>query len=139
MSAVDITKQAIKCMEKDYDFILINYANGDMVGHTGNLNATIKALEAVDICLGKLYEKALDNFYDMVILADHGNADIMVDEKNEVVTTHTLSQVPFIITNSKIELANGDLTMVAPTILKYMDIALPKEMKDTEDLFTEGD
>ncbi len=139
MSAVDITKQAIKCMEKDYDFILINYANGDMVGHTGNLKATIKALEAVDICLGKLYEKAEENFYDMVILADHGNADIMLDENDEPVTTHTLSQVPFIITDTKLELANGDLTMVAPTILKYMDIALPKEMKETEDLFTEED
>lgn len=139
MSAVDITKQAINCMEKDYDFILINYANGDMVGHTGNLNATVKALEAVDVCLGKLYQKAEDNFYKMVILADHGNADIMLDENNEPVTTHTLSQVPFIITDTKLELANGDLTMVAPTILKYMDIALPKEMKDTEDLITEED
>lgn len=139
MSAVDITKQAISCMEKDYDFILINYANGDMVGHTGNLNATVKALEAVDICLGKLIDKAEENFYNMVILADHGNADIMLDENDEPVTTHTLSQVPFIITDSKLELANGDLTMVAPTILKYMDIALPKEMKDTEDLITEED
>ena len=139
MSAVEITKQAMKCMEEDYDFILINYANGDMVGHTGNMQATIKALEAVDVCLGKLYEKAEENFYKMVILADHGNADIMVDENNNPVTSHTLSQVPFIITDKKLSLANGDLTMVAPTILKYMDISLPKEMKNTEDLFAEDE
>lgn len=137
MSAVEVTKKAIKCMEEDYDFILLNYANGDMVGHTGNLEATIKAMEAVDICLGKLYEVAEDNFYKMVILADHGNADIMLDENNKPVTSHTLSQVPFIITDKKVELANGDLTMVAPTILKYMDISIPKEMRETEDLFAQ--
>lgn len=137
MSAVEVTKQAIKCMEEDYDFILVNYANGDMVGHTGNLDAAIKACEAVDVCLGKLIEAKEENFYTMIILADHGNADIMLDEDNNKVTAHTLSQVPFLITDKKISLANGDLTMVAPTILKYMDITLPKEMKETENLFAE--
>ena len=138
MSAVEITKTVIKCMEKDYDFILMNFANPDMVGHTGNLEATIKAIQAVDVCLGKIAEVANDNFYTVVILADHGNAEIMLDKNNNPVTTHTTSLVPFIITDKKVQLVNGDLTMVAPTILKYMDIALPKEMKESEDLFFEG-
>ena len=135
MSAVEITKKAITCMEKDIDFILVNFANPDMVGHTGVLDAAIKAIMAVDLCLGKLIEKAEENFYKVIILADHGNADIMLNSKNEPVTTHTLSQVPFIITDEKVKLKPvGDLTMVAPTILEYMDIAIPKEMKETESL-----
>ena len=134
MSAVEVTKKTISCMEKDYDFILTNFANPDMVGHTGNLDATIKAVETVDLCLGKLLEAAKDNFYTMFILGDHGNADMMLDENDQIVTTHTTSQVPFIVTDPKISVENGDLTEVAPTILKYMDIASPKEMKDTKTL-----
>lgn len=138
MSAVEITKKAIACMEKDIDFIFINYANCDMVGHTGNYDATVKAVMAVDLCLGKLVEEALNNFYKVVILADHGNADIMLDENNEVVTTHTLSKVPFIITDKNIKLKeSGDLTNVAPTILDYMDISRPLEMRDTASLLEE--
>ena len=122
-------------MEKDTDFIFINFANPDMVGHTGNLEATMKAVTMVDVCLGRLYEVAKDNFYTMIILADHGNADIMLDEFNNPVTTHTLSKVPFIITDNNVELAkSGDLTMVAPTILDYMDITLPEEMQETKSL-----
>lgn len=136
LNAVEVTKKTIACMEKDIDFILVNYANPDLVGHTGNLEAAVKAIFAVDLCLGKLIEKAEENFYKVIILADHGNADIMIDEENNPVTTHTLSKVPFIIIDDKIKLKEkGDLTMVAPTILKYMDIACPKEMRDTEDLF----
>lgn len=135
MSAVEITRKCVSCMEKDTDFILINYANPDMVGHTGNLEATIKACVAVDLCLKLLKEKADENFYTMVILADHGNADQMLDEQNRPVTTHTTSLVPFIITDNKVKLkSEGDLTNVAPTVLEYMDIAIPKEMKDTPSL-----
>ena len=122
-------------MEKDIDFILANFANPDMVGHTGNLEAAVKAIVTVDLCLGKIIEVAEENFYKIVLLADHGNADIMRNEKNEPVTTHTTSLVPFIITDEKIKLKQeGDLTMVAPTILEYMDIAIPKEMKDSKSL-----
>lgn len=136
MSALEVTKKTIKCLEKDYDFILMNYANPDMVGHTGNMNATVKALQTVDECLGKIIEAAEENFYTIILLADHGNADIMIDEKENIVTTHTLNQVPFIITDKKVKLKeNGNLSNVAPTILKYLDIALPQEMKDTKDLF----
>jgi len=135
MSAVEVTKKIIACMEKDIDFILANFANPDMVGHTGNLEAAVKAIVTVDLCLGKIIEVAEENFYKIVLLADHGNADIMRNEKNEPVTTHTTSLVPFIITDEKIKLKQeGDLTMVAPTILEYMDIAIPKEMKDSKSL-----
>ena len=135
MSAAEVTKKAIHAMEKDTDFIFVNFANPDMVGHTGNLDATMKAVTMVDICLERLYEVAQDNFYTMVILADHGNADIMLDEFNNPITTHTTSKVPFIITDLNIELKkSGDLTQVAPTILEYMDIALPEEMAETKSL-----
>jgi len=135
MSAVEVTKKVIACMEKDIDFILVNYANPDMVGHTGKLDATIKAIMTVDLCLGKIIEQAEENFYKVIILADHGNADMMLNENNQPITTHSISKVPFIITDEKIKLkSNGDLTQVAPTILEYMDIAIPKEMKETESL-----
>lgn len=139
MSIVDVTKAIIKCMEKDIDFIFANFANPDMVGHTGDMDATIKACQAVDICLGKLIEVAEDNFYTMFILGDHGNAELMIDSQGNPCTTHTINQVPFIITDKKKELVDGDLTNVAPTVLKYMDITIPKEMRETETLFLEED
>lgn len=135
MSATDVTKKVISAMEKDTDFIFVNFANPDMVGHTGNIDATMKAVTTVDVCLKRLYDVAKDNFYTMFILADHGNADIMLDEFNNPVTTHTTSKVPFIITDLNVELKkSGDLTNVAPTILEYMDIALPDEMSTTDSL-----
>ena len=135
MSAIDVTKKVIACMEKDYDFILVNYANPDMVGHTGNLDAAIKACMTIDICLEKLLEVAEENFYKVVVLSDHGNVDMMLDENDCPVTTHTLAKVPFIITDNYVELKkSGDLTQVAPTILDYMDIAKPKEMINSESL-----
>ena len=136
MSAIEVAKKAIQAMEKDTDFIFMNLANPDMVGHTGNLEATIKAVTTVDVCLERLFEVAEDNFYTMIILADHGNADIMLDEFGNPVTTHTTSKVPFIITDLNVELKkSGDLTNVAPTILEYMNIALPDEMSNTPSLF----
>ena len=137
MSAVDVTKKVISCMQKDYDFILVNYANPDMVGHTGSWNAAVKACITIDICLGKLLEVADENFYKIILLADHGNADIMFDENKSPVTTHTLSKVPFVIMDNKVKLADdGSLANVAPTILDYMDIAAPAEMADTPSLIT---
>lgn len=135
MSAIEVAKKVIACMEKDYDFILANFANPDMVGHTGNLEAAVKACISVDICLGKLLEVAEENFYKVIVLSDHGNIDTMLDENNNPVTTHTLEKVPFIIMDKHIELKKtGDITQVAPTILDYMDIAKPKEMQETESL-----
>ncbi len=138
MSAIDVTKKVVACMEKDVDFIVVNYANPDMVGHTGDLDATIKACITVDFCLKILNEKAKDNFYTLVVLADHGNADQMLDEEGNPITTHTTSKVPFIITDSKLKLKQfGDLTNVAPTVLEYMEIAKPKEMQETASLIEE--
>ena len=135
MSAIQVTKKVIECMMQDYDFILVNFANPDMVGHTGNFVAASKACMAVDLCLSKIVEKAEENFYKVILLADHGNADIMIDENDQPVTTHTLSKVPFILMDENVKLKDeGDLTMVAPTILEYMEIALPEEMKETESL-----
>ena len=132
MNALAIAKTAIDCMEKDYDFVFVNFANADVIGHTGNYQATINGLQAIDICLGKIIECAEENFYKVVITGSHGNADTIIDRDNNIITQNTLSPVPFIIMDKKVSLKNGSLTSVAPTILKYMDIAVPKEMKKEE-------
>ena len=132
MNALSIAKTAIKCMEKDYAFILVNFANPDEVGHTGNYQATINGLQAIDVCLGKIIEVADENFYKVVIVSSHGKADTIIDRENNIVTKNTISPVPFIIADKKIKLNNGFLTSFAPTLLKYMDIAVPKEMKEAE-------
>ena len=136
MDSLSIAKTAIKCMEKDYDFIVVNFANPDEVGHTGNYQATINGLQAIDVCLGKILEVAEENFYKVVITSSHSNADTIIDRQNNIVTKNTLSPVPFIIMDKKIKLENGNLTSFAPTLLKYMDIAIPKEMKNTEILIS---
>jgi 2,3-bisphosphoglycerate-independent phosphoglycerate mutase len=119
-------------MNKDYDFILVNFANPDMVGHTGNMEATIEALEEVDRCLGEIIESSELNFYTLFLLADHGNADEMLTKEGEPVTSHSLSKVPFVVNDEKVVLKDGSLANVAPSLLKYMDIKIPEEMKDTE-------
>lgn len=140
MSAVGVTKEACRAMEKDYDFIFMNYANPDMVGHTGNFDAAVKACMAIDVCLGKVLEVAEENFYKVIVLSDHGNAETMLLDNGEICTTHSSEPVPFIIKDEKIKLKEkGDLTMVAPTILHYMDIAAPEEMKDTPILIIEDE
>ena len=129
MSAVGVTRKIIECMEKDYDFIFANFANPDMVGHTGNLEATIKACMAIDVCLGRIIESAEENFYTIFLLADHGNADTMFNEDGSINTAHSLAKVPFIISDSKVKLKDdGDLSNVAPTILEYMNISIPEQM-----------
>lgn len=136
MDALSLAKTTIKCMEKDYDFILVNFANPDELGHTGNYPATINSLQAIDVCLGKMVEVADENFYKVVVISSHGNADTIIDRQNNIITKNTLSPVPFVIMDKKIKLNNGTLSNFAPTLLKYMDIALPKEMKNTETLIS---
>jgi len=132
MSAPEITKEAKKSLEKDYDFILVNYANPDMVGHTGNFEATVEAMKGLDSLLEELITHAEDNFYKVVVVSDHGNADTMLREDGTAVTTHSLSPVPFILMDKSVKLkAKGELISVAPTILKYLDIAIPTDMKET--------
>lgn len=132
MNSLSVAKTIIKCMEKDYDFILANFANPDEVGHTGNYQATINGLQAVDVCLGKILEVAEENFYKVIITSGHAKADTIIDRENNIVTKNTLSPVPLIIMDKRIKLKNGNLTSFAPTLLTYMDIAIPKEMKETE-------
>lgn len=135
MSATDVTRKVKSAINKNYDFILVNYANPDMIGHTGNLNAAIEALQGLDKLLEYIVNYSIDNFYKVFILADHGNCDEMLTDNDEIITTHSLSKVPFIITDDTIKLKkNGDLTNVAPTLLNYMDIAIPKQMEDAKSL-----
>ena len=128
MNIVEVTTAVLDAIEDDFDFILVNFANPDMLGHTGNIPATVRALEACDICIGKIMEKANENFYDFVITSDHGNVELMKD--NEVVNTaHTDSKVPFVICSDKYKLKdNGSLKDVIPTIIDLYEISKPKEM-----------
>ncbi len=129
MSAVAVCRKIMECMEKDYDFIFANFANSDAVGHTGNMEAATKACMALDVCFGKILESAEENFYTIILLADHGNCDTMINEDGTPCTTHSLAKVPFVIGDKKVKLLDdGDLTNVAPTILDYMDIAIPSQM-----------
>ena len=127
MSAYEITKTLIPKI-KNYNVIILNFAGGDMVGHTGNLKATIKALEAIDECIGKIYKKLLKLNGTLIITADHGNADYMLDNEENIITSHSLSQVPFLITKENITLKNGKLADIAPTMLYLLRLTIPKEM-----------
>lgn len=140
MKAREITKQTIKCIEKDYDFILTNFANPDMLGHTGDIEACKVGLEVLDECLKEIVEAVDDNFYKLIITSDHGNIDEMLNSDGEAMKVHSMNPVPFIIRDKHVNLKHkGDITQIAPTIIKYMDIAIPKQMKSTRTLFNDED
>ena len=130
MSAGEITEKLLEELDKDYlDVVILNYANGDMVGHTGNYEAAIKAVEYVDTCLNKIYNKILEKQGTLIVTADHGNCDIMWDENKVPVTSHTTSLVPFIVTKTDINLRKeGALCDIAPTMLDLLGIKIPEEM-----------
>lgn len=129
MSVAGVTEAALKAMENDYDFILVNFANPDMVGHTGNLKATMDAIEICDFCLGKLHDKSKEQFYEMIITSDHGNSEFMIDEKGNPCTTHTTNKVPFILCNNSFTLKpEGTIADVIPTIIDLFEIKKPDEM-----------
>lgn len=131
MSAYELADKALEEIDKEkYDFIVLNFANADMVGHTGDFKAATKAIEAVDYNLGRIVDKMLSKGGKMIITADHGNAEYMIDEKNkEVFTAHTTNPVPLIVVgeeNIKIK-KTGKLSDIAPTLLDMMDLKSPDE------------
>ena len=133
MSAPEVCENVLEAIEnKDYGFILVNFANPDMVGHTGNIEAATKACKVVDECVGKIAEKCKQYGITMLLTADHGNAETMVDESTgKPQTAHTTNEVPFVVINppKPIELKeDGALCNVAPTVLEIMGITTPEEM-----------
>jgi 2,3-bisphosphoglycerate-independent phosphoglycerate mutase len=130
MSAYEITKSIIPEIEKrEADFICLNFANPDMVGHTGDMSAAIKACETVDECSAKIIEKAKENQYTVLVIADHGNSDIMINKDGSPNTAHTTNLVPLILIDEEIKkIENGVLGDIAPSILDIMNIKKPKEM-----------
>lgn len=130
MSAYEVAAQAAERMRSgDIDVMILNFANPDMVGHTGSLEAAIRAVEAVDECLGTVMDAIESQNGVALITADHGNADIMIDpDTGEPCTTHTLSLVPLIVTLDGIELEPGILADLAPTMLDILGIPQPREM-----------
>ncbi len=133
MSAVEVTDRVVAAIaERRFDVVLINYANPDMVGHTGSLTAAIAAVETVDRCLGRLEAAVRDAGGVMLVTADHGNCEVMRDpETGGPHTAHTLEAVPLILVNGPAEvasLADGGLADIAPTLLALLDLAQPAEM-----------
>ncbi len=130
MSAAELTDAIIpELLIGDADFICLNYANADMVGHTGVYNAIIKAVETVDACLKRVIETGLQQGYSFIIIADHGNADYAVNPDGTPNTAHSLNPVPCILIDSDYKkIKDGTLADLAPTILTIMGIAVPKEM-----------
>lgn len=133
MSAYEVCDKVIEAINNpEYGFILVNFANPDMVGHTGVIEAAVKACKVVDECVGKIAEAAKSHDVTMLLTADHGNAESMVDrETGKIQTAHTTNEVPFFVINGDkdSELKNdGSLCDVAPTILKIMGIEQPEEM-----------
>ena len=131
MSAVEITDLLIPEIEKETaDFICLNYANADMVGHTGVFAAAIKAVETVDACVQRVVTAALAHGYSILLTADHGNADYMINEDGTPNTAHTLNPVPLFLIDAAFEgkLLSGKLGDLAPTILQLLNIPIPAEM-----------
>jgi len=128
MSAKEINNALFEELsEKKYDLIVLNYANGDMVGHTGDYGASIKAVETVDECLGELFNK-LSSEYTFLITADHGNCEKMLNGDGSVNTAHTNNRVFLIVTDNNLSLNTGTLADIAPTILELLNLKIPNEM-----------
>jgi 2,3-bisphosphoglycerate-independent phosphoglycerate mutase len=138
MSAFAVAEEAARRIRlKKYDFVLMNFANADMVGHTGNYNATVLALEALDQCLAQVIGAAESSGYHVLITADHGNAEEMKDEHNHIHTQHTLNPVPVIWIapnsaiapkKSRIPLRDGGLSDIMPTLCDLMKLKIPEEV-----------
>jgi len=144
MSAREVTDALVAAIESGkYDFILVNYANGDMVGHTGNFDAAVKAVEAVDECLGRLESAVSKAGGVLLITADHGNAELMRDyERNQPHTAHTVNTVPLVLVNAPPwvrRVRDGKLADIAPTVLELMGLEKPDGMTGASLLDVAGD
>jgi 2,3-bisphosphoglycerate-independent phosphoglycerate mutase len=131
MSAYEVTDKVVEAIDSEkYDMIILNFANADMVGHTGIMEAAIKAIEALNDCVPRVVNAVLAQGGQVLLTADHGNADVMLDHEGNVVTAHSLNQVPLVyISDSPRELkSGGKLADLAPTMLSLMDIPIPEEM-----------
>ena len=134
MSAYELTDKLLSKIDEDrYDLIVVNYANPDMVGHTGVMEAAVKAVEAVDTCVGKVVDKILSKGGAAIITADHGNAEYMWDANTEsTVTAHSTNPVPFMVVGEELKDAklkeDGRLSDIAPTILDMMNLEKPEQM-----------
>ncbi len=135
MSALEVTDKVLTAIDSDkYDVIVLNYANCDMVGHTGVFEAAVKAVQTVETCMDKIVSAVLKKGGSSLITADHGNADKMVDENGKPFTAHTTNLVPFILVSEKyknVKLKNGILADIAPTLLEVMGEEIPAEMTGT--------
>ena len=131
MSAYEVTDKLLEALNTDkYDVVILNFANCDMVGHTGDMEAAVKAVEAVDECIGKVYDKVMEKNGVILITADHGNAEQMVDPSDKsVFTAHTTNVVPLVVAGlGDIKLETGRLADLAPTMLDIMNVDIPEEM-----------
>ena len=130
MSAYEVKDKLVEALgEQKYDFICLNFANGDMVGHTGIYDAIVKAVKAVDECVEAVVEAAVANGYEVVQIADHGNADNAINEDGSANTAHSLNPVPIVVVSDRVaKVENGVLADVAPTVLKLMGLEQPEEM-----------
>jgi 2,3-bisphosphoglycerate-independent phosphoglycerate mutase len=130
MSAFELASALVDELDKkEVDFVCLNFANGDMVGHTGNMEAAIKACEAVDQCVEQVIESALKNNYTTLVIADHGNCETMINPDGSPNTAHTTNPVPIILVDKELQnIKNGVLGDIAPTILELMGIEKPLVM-----------
>ncbi len=129
MSAVEVADRCVERIESGaYDVIILNFANCDMVGHTGVFDAAVKAVETVDTCVGRVVDATLKMGGIAMITADHGNAEVMTQPDGSPMTAHTTNPVPFILCGAGTELREGRLADIAPTILDVMGLAVPEEM-----------
>ncbi len=131
MSAPKVCDAVLKAMESEYDFIVVNFANGDMVGHTGVYEAGIRAVETVDFEIGRILAKSKEKDYSIVLTSDHGNVEMMKDATGRVLTNHTTFDVFCFVVDDRVKkIKNGGLSNIAPTVLKLMGLDIPKEMDE---------
>jgi 2,3-bisphosphoglycerate-independent phosphoglycerate mutase len=129
MSAEEVGSAVLKAIDEAYDFVVVNFANGDMVGHTGDFEAAKKAVNAVDTQLGLIRQKAKENGYALVITSDHGNCEEMKDDEGNILTNHTVGKVwCFVEADGVSKVDGGGLNNIAPTVLKLMGLEIPTEM-----------